>query len=162
MELLFDPSPQKDDLTAAIAAKIDPFVQHNPDKSIVLLENCFFPNWTLNRIQQRVKAHYRTLGIPCKALMPTQKSSGGLPCRKNITSGNDKTRKAAAISGGERLLDTLGVQTHKAYFRELERQHDVADALLAAYYVYETPGCLKSIPKKKKNTLAKAQKSKQG
>jgi hypothetical protein len=137
MKLIVDTSKNKEELFAGIEAEIDPFVKYIQNKSLVILEQCLFPNWTLQRVQDKIKDHYTALGVRCKTMMPTQKSSGGLPGQKNISSGDDKTRKQAGIQGAKRLLDKLGVIQHIDYFGGLPRQHDVADALLAAYYLYE-------------------------
>lgn len=128
MEVVEDASKSKEHLMKMIQDKIDPFLKYIPHKCMILLENSVSDRWMMSRIQQKIKKHYIVMGISCRYIK--------------------KGKELYAEAGAACLLKKLGVQSHLAQFFGYRRRHDLADALLAARYVYKYPGSLHSLPKK--------------
>lgn len=150
INLFEDKTSDKKGLMDMIETTIDPFVRNIPTKVVVVLENVFlYPNWTLQRIHRKIRDHYQGMGVLVKCLLPSQKSSGGLATH-NISSGDDKTKKKTALECARCLLTIHGTDQLKSQFEAFDRKHDVADALLAAHYLFENPERLYSVPKKTK------------
>jgi hypothetical protein len=124
-----------DEITRSIAHYIDD-CKH---KVVILYENTYmFRNWALMRMQKTLKSIYSGKGVILKALLPSQKY--------DITSGINKKRKKSAVIAATGLLASMSDEIITK-FRNLDRKHDVADALLMIKYVHEKPVCLE---KKKK------------
>ena len=119
-----------DEITSSVASYIDD-CKH---KVIILYENTYmFKNWALMRMQKALKAFYSRENVTLKALLPSQKY--------DITSGINKKRKRSAIITATGILASMSNDLI-AKFRNLDRKHDVADALLMIKYVHEKPACL--------------------
>lgn len=108
---------------------IDPFITGN-DKCIVVYENNYhYRNWDVLRKQKAVRQIYKTRGVPIRALQPSQKAFMG-----RVAKGN---RKVNAVRVVTEVLNNLEDKQWLVVFKNLERNHDVADAMLMALYVKE-------------------------
>ena len=131
LEACVDTSVDKEGLMAYLEKYIDPFVIEQ--KTIVVLENVYmYRNWTVQRINKKIRAHFQDMGVEYKYLLPSQKSYG-----TNISSG-----KKNSVAAATRLLTDIGVTHLVEKFESIERNHDIADALLMARYMYEHPEVL--------------------
>lgn len=123
------------DITRSVAH----YIEDCKHKVVILYENTYmFKNWTLMRMQKSLKSVYTDKGVIVKALLPTQKYQ--------MTSGVNKKRKKSAVITATGILASMSDEII-AKFHNLDRKHDVADALLMIKYVHEKPACL---DKKKK------------
>jgi hypothetical protein len=111
--------------------------QHN---CLLVLENIFmYRNFGLHAIHKKVKKLFTALKCKVKCLLPSQKSCGNGGCLK-VKKGEN--RKEVAYKGACGLLkEVLGDMKHYELFMGFKpRRHDLADALLAAYYIHEHSG----------------------
>ncbi len=130
VECIVDTSKTKDNVLDRLEEVIDPLIKV-PLRVVVVYENNVFggDNWDLMRLQKRVRKHYEEMGLFVKALLPSQKVS-------MLVGLNNRERKIRAVKMARRLLQEVGA--FEQTFDQMERNHDVADALLMARYVFES------------------------
>lgn len=113
---------------------IDPQVRHVGKGTFILYENVhsryLYPNWSVIRMQKHIREHFETFkNIRVLSLKPTQKTGvGGTKSEKRKTKSVELARQCLSQCGCISLLDK---------FNSYERNHDIADALLAVKYLYD-------------------------
>ena len=116
---------------------IDEYVKGTENTCILVLENIFmYRNFVLHAKHKKVKKLFQDHKCKYKCLLPSQKSLGNGKCLK-VSKG--RSRKALAFEGACDLLkDILNDKKHLEKLNGFKpRAHDVADALLSAYYLHE-------------------------
>ena len=136
MFVLYDTSKDSSGLLSDLNEKIDPFIRHTHFKVVVLFEKIMFNNHDLIRRQKKIAEHYKQLGMGCRYLYPSQKSSGGVGHSTNLSSGDNRMKKKNAQESATHLLTEIGIDALLSTFNSFSRNHDVADALLATHYLY--------------------------
>jgi hypothetical protein len=107
------------------------------ENTIVLLENIFmYRNFALYKIHKRVKGLFKNLA-KVKCLLPSQKS---WDMGKRLKSGKGAARKKNAQSSAIYLLsNVLHDDANLTKFNSFQpRNHDLADALMMAFYIHDT------------------------
>lgn len=105
---------------------------------LLVLENIFmYRNFALHKIHKNVRDVFKAKGIKYRCLMPSQKSYDK---GKRLKVSRSKERKNLAIAGAVHLLDEVLNDTENlAKFHAFQpRNHDLADALMMAFYVHES------------------------
>lgn len=97
--------------------------------AMVLYENTYmFNNWSLLRAQKRLRKACEDADVKTKALLPSQKHSGSVQ-----PGTRSKRRKVDAVTSA-RLWLTQHAPGWLPAFDGMDRNHDVADALLMLLY----------------------------
>lgn len=123
-----------DYIKAYVEPMIDPLLQTAKTQVLIIYENVhtrkLYPNWKLIRLQKDIRSYFSNRNIRIKAIQPSQKAKiGGQETRDR------KTRKQCSVKEAQKLISECGCFDILDKFNAYNRNHDIADALLAARYM---------------------------
>jgi hypothetical protein len=114
----------------------------DPTKCLCVYENAYpYPNRNLISIQKELRKYFENKQVTVRSLKPSQKTGIG---------GTKINRKDKSIKCAREILGNSGTGFLEKFESFSDRNHDIADAILSAVYVYEHPEIYKTSKTKTK------------